>query len=179
MVQWFVATCFHNSFSSVRDIRCIRCWSFGPVAWLFLCDENANLKSDYARFLKYFTSLTVFVPCLYFQFANHLFILMVGLSYSALAPIITPFVALYFGFGYIVWMHQTLSIYIPNYSCGGMMWPRVFNRYRKWINLIVQADFSEKQQQTRENRGKADLHSNLNLTSVGFWNFMRRPQEDA
>lgn len=68
-------------------------------------------------------------PVLYDRvFANHLFILMVGLSYSALAPIITPFVALYFGFGYIVWMHQTLSIYIPNYSCGGMMWPRVFNR---------------------------------------------------
>ena len=69
---------------------------------------------------------------------------MVGLSYSALAPIITPFVALYFGFGYIVWMHQTLSVYIPNYSCGGMMWPRVFNRYRKLINLIVQAIFFQK-----------------------------------
>ena len=62
------------------------------------------------------------------QFANHLFILIVGLSYSALAPIITPFVVLYFGFGYIVWMHQTLSIYMPLYNCGGMMWPRVFNR---------------------------------------------------
>ncbi|KAK2563346.1 CSC1-like protein ERD4 [Acropora cervicornis] len=61
-------------------------------------------------------------------FANHLFILIVGLSYSALAPIITPFVALYFGFGYVVWMHQTLSVYIPVYTCGGMMWPRVFNR---------------------------------------------------
>lgn len=68
-------------------------------------------------------------PILYDRvFANHLFILIVGLSYSALAPIITPFVALYFGFGYIVWMHQTLSVYIPVYSCGGMMWPRVFNR---------------------------------------------------
>jgi len=68
-------------------------------------------------------------PVLYDRvFANHLFILIVGLSYSALAPIITPFVALYFGFGYVVWMHQTLSIYIPVYSCGGMMWPRVFNR---------------------------------------------------
>lgn len=68
-------------------------------------------------------------PVLYDRvFANHLFILIVGLSYSALAPIITPFVALYFGFGYIVWMHQTLSIYIPVYTCGGMMWPRVFNR---------------------------------------------------
>ncbi|XP_022787942.1 CSC1-like protein ERD4 [Stylophora pistillata] len=68
-------------------------------------------------------------PILYDRvFANHLFILIVGLSYSTLAPIITPFVALYFGFGYIVWMHQTLSVYIPVYSCGGMMWPRVFNR---------------------------------------------------
>jgi len=65
---------------------------------------------------------------LFFQFANHLFILMVGLSYSALAPIITPFVAMYFGFGYVVWMHQTLNIYMPVYTCGGMMWPRVFNR---------------------------------------------------
>lgn len=68
-------------------------------------------------------------PILYDRvFANHLFILIVGLSYSALAPIITPFVALYFGFGYVVWMHQTLSVYIPVYTCGGMMWPRVFNR---------------------------------------------------
>ena len=64
----------------------------------------------------------------FFQFANHLFILIVGLSYSALAPIITPFVAMYFGFGYVVWMHQTLSIYMPVYTNGGMMWPRVFNR---------------------------------------------------
>ena len=46
-------------------------------------------------------------------------------------------VALYFGFVYIVWMHQTLSIYIPNYSCGGMMWPRVFIRYRKRTHAIV------------------------------------------
>ena len=65
---------------------------------------------------------------LFFQFANQLFILIVGLSYSTLAPIITPFVATYFGFGYVVWMHQTLSIFMPAYTNGGMMWPRVFNR---------------------------------------------------
>ncbi|XP_073253634.1 uncharacterized protein [Porites lutea] len=61
-------------------------------------------------------------------YTDHLLVLVVGLSYSALAPLITPFVALYFGLGYIVWMHQILCVYIPVYSCGGLMWPKLFNR---------------------------------------------------
>ena len=56
-----------------------------------------------------------------------------GLSYSALAPIITPFVALYFGFGYFVWMYQTISIYILINSCGGMKWPITFRDWSKSI----------------------------------------------
>lgn len=61
-------------------------------------------------------------------YKDHLFILIVGISYSVLAPLITPFVVLYFGFGYIAWMHQVLCVYIPVYSTGGRMWPIVFNR---------------------------------------------------
>lgn len=61
-------------------------------------------------------------------YTDHLFVLILGMSYSVLAPLITPFVAIYFGFGYIAWMHQMLCVYIPVYSCGGRMWPIVFNR---------------------------------------------------
>ena len=62
------------------------------------------------------------------QYKDHLFVLIVGISYSVLAPLITPFLVLYFGFGYIAWMHQILCVYIPVYSTGGRMWPIVFNR---------------------------------------------------
>lgn len=61
-------------------------------------------------------------------YKDHLFVLIVGISYSVLAPLITPFLVLYFGFGYIAWMHQILCVYIPVYSTGGRMWPIVFNR---------------------------------------------------
>lgn len=61
-------------------------------------------------------------------FTDHLFVLIVGMSYSVIAPIITPFVVFYFGFGYVVWMYQIMCVYIPVYSCGGLMWPKVFNR---------------------------------------------------
>lgn len=61
-------------------------------------------------------------------YTDHMFVLVVGLSYSIIAPIISPFVVFYFFFGYIVWMHQIMCVYIPVYSCGGLMWPKVFNR---------------------------------------------------
>lgn len=64
----------------------------------------------------------------FLQFTDHLFVLIVGMSYSVIAPIITPFVLFYFGFGYVVWMYQIMCVYIPVYSCGGLMWPKVFNR---------------------------------------------------
>lgn len=68
-------------------------------------------------------------PVLYDRlYTDHLFVLILGMSYSVLAPLITPFVAFYFGFAYIVWMHQIMCVYIPVYSCGGLMWPKVFNR---------------------------------------------------
>ncbi|XP_032233382.2 CSC1-like protein ERD4 [Nematostella vectensis] len=62
------------------------------------------------------------------MYSDHLLMFMVGLSYSVLAPLISPFVVMYFGFGCVVWTYQVLCVYIPTHSTGGKLWPVIFNR---------------------------------------------------
>eukprot|EP00794_Sanderia_malayensis_P007040 gene7040-7829_t len=58
-------------------------------------------------------------------FANDLLILLIGISYSVLSPIIMPAVFIYFLFTYVVWVYQLLHVYIPDHDLGGKLWPDV------------------------------------------------------
>ncbi|CAM0954283.1 unnamed protein product [Alopecurus aequalis] len=57
-----------------------------------------------------------------------LFILL-GFSCSVLAPLILPFLLVYFFLGYVVYRNQLLNVYRMRYDTGGLYWPIAHNTY--------------------------------------------------
>ncbi|KAG0468548.1 hypothetical protein HPP92_017876 [Vanilla planifolia] len=56
-----------------------------------------------------------------------LLFLLLGLSYVLLAPLILPFILIFFFIGYIIYRNQLLNVYLPKYETGGQFWPIVHN----------------------------------------------------
>ncbi|XP_041014855.1 CSC1-like protein At1g69450 isoform X1 [Juglans microcarpa x Juglans regia] len=56
-----------------------------------------------------------------------LFFGLLGITYFFLAPLILPFLLLYFCFGYIVYRNQFINVYAPKYETAGKFWPIVHN----------------------------------------------------
>ncbi|XP_042418266.1 CSC1-like protein HYP1 isoform X1 [Zingiber officinale] len=55
-----------------------------------------------------------------------LFVLL-GLTYFLLAPMILPFILIFFCMGYIIYRNQLFDVYQPKYDTGGRFWPVVHN----------------------------------------------------
>ena len=62
------------------------------------------------------------------DYPEHLLIFTIGITYSIISPVVLPFVLLYFGFGYVVDVHQCLHVYEPKLESGGRYWSAVFTR---------------------------------------------------
>lgn len=56
-----------------------------------------------------------------------LFFGLLGITYFFLAPLILPFLLVYFCLGYIIFRNQLLNVYAPKYETAGMFWPIVHN----------------------------------------------------
>ncbi|KAK1383583.1 Calcium-dependent channel [Heracleum sosnowskyi] len=56
-----------------------------------------------------------------------LFFVLLGITYFFLAPLILPFILVYFCLGYIVFRNQFLTVYSPKYETNGKFWPIVHN----------------------------------------------------
>ncbi|KAK7295409.1 hypothetical protein RJT34_18316 [Clitoria ternatea] len=54
-----------------------------------------------------------------------LFFGLLGVTYFILAPLILPFLLVYFCLGYIIYRNQLLNVYVPKYQTGGEFWPTV------------------------------------------------------
>jgi hypothetical protein len=52
---------------------------------------------------------------------------LLGLTYFILAPLILPFILVYFCLGYIIYRNQLLNVYSPKYDTCGKFWPIVHN----------------------------------------------------
>ncbi|CAA7399447.1 unnamed protein product [Spirodela intermedia] len=52
---------------------------------------------------------------------------LLGLTCSILAPLIIPFLLVYFCLGFVVYRNQILNVYCSKYETGGKMWPIVHN----------------------------------------------------
>ncbi|PIN03358.1 hypothetical protein CDL12_24117 [Handroanthus impetiginosus] len=50
---------------------------------------------------------------------------LLGITYFFLAPLILPFVLIYYCFGYIIYRNQLLNVYAPKFETGGKFWPVV------------------------------------------------------
>ncbi|CAD6206146.1 unnamed protein product [Miscanthus lutarioriparius] len=52
---------------------------------------------------------------------------LLGFTCSVLAPLILPFLLLYFCLGYVVYRNQFLNVYCTKYDTGGLYWPIAHN----------------------------------------------------
>ncbi|XP_015575719.2 CSC1-like protein RXW8 isoform X2 [Ricinus communis] len=52
---------------------------------------------------------------------------LIGFTCSIMAPLILPFLLVYFSLAYLVYRNQILNVYIPKYEGGGHFWPIVHN----------------------------------------------------
>ncbi|KAJ1398737.1 Calcium-dependent channel, 7TM region, putative phosphate [Sesbania bispinosa] len=52
---------------------------------------------------------------------------LLGVTYFILAPLILPFLLIYFCLGYIIFRNQFLKVYVPKFETGGQFWPTVHN----------------------------------------------------
>ncbi|PHT29582.1 CSC1-like protein [Capsicum baccatum] len=50
---------------------------------------------------------------------------LLGITYFFLAPLILPFLLVYYCLGYLIYRHQLLNVYAPKYETGGKLWPIV------------------------------------------------------
>ncbi|GMP30627.1 hypothetical protein CsSME_00005205 [Camellia sinensis var. sinensis] len=50
---------------------------------------------------------------------------LLGVTYFILAPLILPFILVYFCLGYIIYRNQLLNVYAPKFETGGKFWPVV------------------------------------------------------
>ena len=62
------------------------------------------------------------------EYPEHMLIFTVGMVYAIIAPVVLPFVYLYFFLGYITKVYQSLYMYVGTFESGGMYWPSVFQR---------------------------------------------------
>ncbi|XVF80503.1 hypothetical protein PTKIN_Ptkin15bG0079000 [Pterospermum kingtungense] len=61
--------------------------------------------------------------------------ILLGLVYSAVTPVLLPFVIIFFAFSYLVFRHQVVNVYDQRYESGGSFWPDV--HWRLIIGLII------------------------------------------
>ncbi|KAE8776431.1 putative membrane protein [Hordeum vulgare] len=52
---------------------------------------------------------------------------LLGFTCSVLAPLILPFLLLYFFLAYIVYRNQFINVYCTRYDTGGLYWPIAYN----------------------------------------------------
>ncbi|KAE8731306.1 CSC1-like protein [Hibiscus syriacus] len=52
---------------------------------------------------------------------------LLGFACSIMAPLILPFLLVYFFLAFLVYRNQILNVYVPKYESGGLFWPVVHN----------------------------------------------------
>ncbi|OMP00983.1 hypothetical protein COLO4_12229 [Corchorus olitorius] len=69
------------------------------------------------------------VPCMPYhsEIPRVLFFALLGVTYFFLAPLILPFLLVYYCLGYIIYRNQFLNVYAPKFETGGKFWPIVHN----------------------------------------------------
>ncbi|MBA0773246.1 hypothetical protein Gotri_008537 [Gossypium trilobum] len=53
---------------------------------------------------------------------------LLGIVYAVVTPILLPFILVFFAFAYLVYRHQIINVYSPQYESGAAFWPHVHSR---------------------------------------------------
>uniref|UniRef100_A0ACD6AS18 Uncharacterized protein n=1 Tax=Avena sativa TaxID=4498 RepID=A0ACD6AS18_AVESA len=90
---------------------------FGLI-WNFIRKYVLRMKED-----------TTFVPTFPYhtEIPKVMLFILLGFSCSVLAPLILPFLLVYFFLGYVVYRNQLINVYRMRYDTGGLYWPIAHN----------------------------------------------------
>lgn len=53
---------------------------------------------------------------------------LLGITYAEIAPILLPFIIVYFSFAYLVYRYQVINVYDQQYESAGAFWPHLHTR---------------------------------------------------
>ena len=68
-------------------------------------------------------------PILYgWLYPNQVFVMMIMMAYSCIAPLLVPFCLFFYGFSYMMYKYQLLYVWVNRYQSGGALWYEVFNK---------------------------------------------------
>lgn len=105
-----------------------------PVIWTkfkktFLCItprefEEADQPSSY--------NYAEYIP-------GNLLIILVGITYATVSPVILPFVTFYFAMGLATHRYMLYYVYVPKFETGGKFWHELYN---KMMSAIVLAEIT-------------------------------------
>jgi hypothetical protein len=123
---------FSIYFTSLLMIKCftavpiemMRLWPL--IRYLFLKYCLSSKKTTKREIL---SAMLRDIPLLFgWIYPNALMVLMILSIYMCIAPFVTPFACIFFGFAYIMYKHQLLYVYINEYQSGGFMFYSLFDR---------------------------------------------------
>ncbi|XVF64250.1 hypothetical protein PTKIN_Ptkin09bG0153200 [Pterospermum kingtungense] len=61
------------------------------------------------------------------EIPRHLLFGLIGFTCSVMAPLILPFLLVYFSLAFLIYRNQILNVYVSKYESGGQFWPIVHN----------------------------------------------------
>lgn len=98
-------------------------WTLRKLLAKFVCAKRCNLT--------FREEFTVWAPKSFMygkELGIMLLIALMGIELAITAPLVLPFTALYFLFGYLVYKHHLLYVYSRSYESGGEFWVLFFDR---------------------------------------------------
>uniref|UniRef100_A0ACD5X6Z7 Uncharacterized protein n=1 Tax=Avena sativa TaxID=4498 RepID=A0ACD5X6Z7_AVESA len=101
--------------------------------WASLCSEILQVYNLVYNFFRKSICGYHDEPTGVYSFPYHtevpkiLFFNLLGFAFSIMAPLILPFLLVYFCLGYLVYRNQILNVYYPKYEMGGKLWPIMHN----------------------------------------------------
>ncbi|GJN23469.1 hypothetical protein PR202_gb11119 [Eleusine coracana subsp. coracana] len=101
--------------------------------WASLCSEILQVYNLVYNFFSKFICCCHQDPEYVYSFPYHtevpkvLLFNLLGFTFSIMAPLILPFLLVYFCLGYLVYRNQILNVYYPKYEMGGKLWPIMHN----------------------------------------------------
>ncbi|XBH54290.1 CSC1-like protein RXW8 [Aegilops tauschii subsp. strangulata] len=101
--------------------------------WFSLCSEILQVYNLVYNFFRKFICCYQDEPEYVYSFPYHtevpkvLMFNVLGFTFSIMAPLILPFLLVYFCLGYLVYRNQILNVYYPKYEMGGKLWPIMHN----------------------------------------------------
>ncbi|VAI12227.1 unnamed protein product [Triticum turgidum subsp. durum] len=84
---------------------------------------------------------------------------LLGFSCSVLAPLILPFLLVYFFLGYVVYRNQLLNVYRMRYDSGGLYWPIVHNTVI--FSLVLTQDLIDLDREDQRSGRMEHIHHGL------------------